>query len=126
LCRKLLFVTKPRECVVPWEIIVASGLHLHFCRDRETAKFTRKTNEFLDQHIFVISRLQLVGFKSSLSNGITPPRPNLTYPIGLLDAGLLRKPPFAESYTAISCGGTLDLAENVLFVHDDWICAAST
>src|ERR1700730_4889895 len=29
-CCKLLFRTKPRECIVPWKAIVTSCLHLHF------------------------------------------------------------------------------------------------
>jgi hypothetical protein len=60
--------------------------------NREVAEFTRKPNEFLDQQVFIVSRLQLVGFEAGLSNGVAPSRPNLTDPVSFDDANLSGKP----------------------------------
>jgi hypothetical protein len=77
--------------------------------NREVAEFTRKPNEFLDQQVFIVSRLQLVGFEAGLSNGVAhlaqilPIQSASTMPISRENLDLPKGiPPFAAAVRLIS------------------------
>src|ERR1035441_3274508 len=104
VCGELLFRSQSSKRVCAWKALVGLRFQFQFSPHRKLPEFAHEGNKLLDEHLFVVRRVELVRLESGLAQSVAPTHPEFPFPIRHLDAGFLKESRYTKRHPAVHLG----------------------